>query len=240
MSYWKSILYVVLSFVSNNAFSQYTLDNALLKEDATAWYDQQVGLQHTLLQHGELATLTRKSSNSHAYYDKSTWTNTQITYGSQTFHNIPALYDIEEDALIITNNLGPSYAAFPLKLRKELVERFEMGDAHFIYIPESVGWHSGGFYKALYEGKTISLLSKVFKRLELKYGVLIYKESQHYFVKKDGEYYRLKRLSALLRLYPEHKKEIRQHKRALSLGKVDKSANEDKLARLVEYCENLK
>lgn len=237
---WKPALAVILSLIAKSTFAQYPIDNILLEGDGTSWYDHQIGLQHTLLQHGELAVLTRKSPNSHAYYGKSAWTDMHITYRNQAFYNVSALYNIEEDALIIVNNLGPSFTAYPIKLQKEHVERFEIGDDSFVYIDEQVSWHAKGFYKAIYEGEEVSLLSKVFKRLDLKHRVLTYKENNHYFLKRDGQFYRLKRLSGLLKLYPEYKKEIRQYKRELSLGKVDKPANEDKLSRLVEFCENLK
>lgn len=240
MRSWKSFLFLILLLTSNGAFAQYPITDDLLKGNVTAWYDQQIGLQHTLLQHGELAVLTRKSPNSHAYYGKSAWVDMHIIYRNQTFYNVPTLYDIEEDALIIVNNLGPSFSAYPIKLQKEHVERFEIGDDTFVYIDEQVSWHAKGFFKAIYEGEEVSLLSKVFKRLDLKYKVLTYKENNHYFLKKGGQYYRLKRLSGLLKLYPDHKKEIRQYKRELALGKIDKPANEEKLSRLIEFCENLK
>lgn len=240
MRSWKSFLFLILLLTSKGAFAQYPITDDLLKSNVTAWYDQQIGLQHTLLQHGELAVLTRKSPNSHAYYGKSVWVDMHITYRNMTFYNVPTLYDIEEDALIIVNNLGPSFSAYPIKLQKEHVERFEIGDDTFVYIDEQVSWHAKGFFKAIYEGEEVALLSKVFKRLDLKYKVLTYKENNHYFLRKDGQYYRLKRLSGLLKLYPDHKKEIRQYKRELALGKIDKPANEAKLSRLIEFCENLK
>ena len=240
MRYWKPILLIAFSLIAKNANAQYATDNISLEGDVVSWYDQQISLQHTLLQHGELAALTRKSPNSHAYYGKSSWADTRITYRNQTFYNVSALYDLEEDALIIINNLGPAFTAYPLKLQREHIQSFEIEGSRFVYVKDQVSWHKNGFFKAVYEGENLSLLSKVFKRLDLRHRVLTYNESQHYFLKKDGQYHRLKRLSALLRLYPEHKKEIRQYKRALSLGKIDKPANEEKLARLIEYCENLK
>lgn len=240
MSSWKLSLTIVLSLIAKSTLAQYPIADDLLKGNVTAWYDQQIGLQHTLLQHGELATLTRKSPNSHAYYGNSAWVDMDIIYRNQTFYNVPALYDIEEDALIIVNNLGPSFNPYPIKLQKEHVGRFELGDDTFVYIDEQVSWYAKGFFKAVYEGEEILLLSKVFKRLDLKHKVLTYRENNHYFLKRDGQFYRLKRLSGLLKLYPEHKKEIRQYKRELALGKIDKPANEDKLSRLIEFCENLK
>lgn len=237
---WKYILSMLLGVLATSTVcAQYQIDSLSLKGDLTGWYDQQVGLHQTVLQHGELATIVRKSPNSHAYFQQSTWIKTSITYSNQTFRNVPALYDIENDKLIISNNLKAPFTAVPLELRKELVERFEMGDNHFVYVDEPVSWHQKGFFKAVYEGDSIDLLSKVFKRLELKYSRLTYKEAQQYFLKKGGRYYRLRRLSGLLKLFPEHKREIRQYKKELSLRRIDNPANEGKLALLVGYCDNL-
>lgn len=69
----KSFLVLFLLLISKGAFAQYPIADDLLKSNVTAWYDQQIGLQHTLLQHGELVALTRKSPNSYAYYGKSAW-----------------------------------------------------------------------------------------------------------------------------------------------------------------------
>lgn len=236
----KFILSILMASTSSDTFAQYSIDSISLEGDITKWYDQQLGLQHTVLQHGELASISRKSPNSHAYFEQSSWVSTNITYCDQTFSDIPALYDIENDKLIITNNLGTSFAAFPLELRKDLVDRFEMEGARFIYVNEAVSWHQKGFFKAVYEGESIDLLSKVFKRLEFKYGILTYKQTEHYFLRKEGQYHRLKRLSGLLKLFPEHKRDIRQYRKELSLRRIDDPANEGKLALLIKYCENLK
>lgn len=238
-SYLKYILSLLGALTISNASAQYQIDSLSLQGDITGWYDQRLGLQNTVLQHGELATIVRKSPNSHAFFQQSTWIKTNITYSGQTFRNILAVYDIENDKLIISNNLGASFNGVPLELRKELVERFQMGDNRFIYVEDAVSWHEKGFFKAVYEGDSIDLLSKVFKRLEFKYSRLTYKEAQQYFLKKDGRYHRLRRLSGLLKLFPEHKREIRQYKKELSLRRIDNPKNEGKLALLVGYCENL-
>lgn len=236
---FKFILSLLWALSISNAFAQYQIDSLSLQGDITGWYDRQLGLQYTVLQHGELATIARKSPNSHAFYKKGTWINTDITYANQTFRNVPALYDIENDKLIIANNLSGPFKPVPLELRKELVEQFEMGGNRFVYVDDAVSWHQKGFFKAVYEGDSIELLSKIFKRLELKYGRLTYQESQQYFLKKDGRYHRLRKFSGLLRLFPAYRREIRQYKKALSLRRINNPANEQKLALLISYCENL-
>ena len=235
----KLMMSVLLTVVGSDVFAQYNSESISLEGDMTQWYDQQIGWQNTVLQHGELAALTRKSPNSHAYYKQSTWVQAKISYCNQSFSGVPALYDIENDRLIIKNNMGTSFAAFPLELRKEQVQYFEIEESRFVYVNEPVSWHQGGFFKAVYEGDSIALLSKIYKRLELKYGILTYQQTHQYFIKKEGVYHRLKRFSGLLRLFPEYKRDIRQYKKELSLRRISNPSNEDKLALLIAYCENL-
>ncbi len=239
MTFIKIVVSLALSLICHCASAQYALDSLFSMDNAEEWYDQQVGLQNTVLQHGELELQSRKSRTSHAYFEAETWRDIRISYCHQTFENIPALYNIEEDVLIVKNNLGPSFATFPIKLRKELVSCFEIGSARFEYIDEPVGWHEKGFFKVSYRGDSLLLLDKVFKRIQVHEGSLRYTQDHHYFLKKEGHYHRLKRLSTLIKLFPEHKKEIRQYKRRLSLRKLDNPANEEKLARLIRYCDSL-
>ena len=235
----KFTLFAVLSMTSQVVLSQYPIDSVSQQGDLTKWYDKHIGLENTILHHAEVAKLSRKSPNSHAYYNDNSWVKADITYCSQKFRNISALYNIEDDVLIISNELSPTYTAFPMKLQKELVSSFQIGDSHFEFIREPVSWHENSFYKVAFRGESITLLSKVFKRPELKDGIFTYIQFHHYFLKKDGKYYRLKRLSHLLKLFPDHKKEIRQYKKQLALRKLDKPSNEKKLVQLISYCESL-
>ena len=132
MIYFKCIVVVWLVLAALGSFAQYNIDSVSLKGDFRAWYDQQVGLENTVLQHGELATIGRKSPNSHAYYESSTWLSANVVYCNQMFRDISVLYNIEDDVLFISNNLAPTFTASPLKLRKELVSQFEIGHARFV------------------------------------------------------------------------------------------------------------
>lgn len=237
MNNLKLVLSITLSLLYMYGLAQHAIDSVLLHNGVTKWYDQQVGLTNTVLQHGELATLTRKSPNSHAYYENSTWRLAIINYRSQTFSDIPSIYNIEEDILVIQNNLGRSSASLPLVLQKELVSFFEIENSHFEYVNETVGQHKKGFYKIAYQGKVIVLLCKVFKMLDVRDGIVSYMQSHHYFVKKDNQYFRIKNLSGLISLFPDHKKEIRQYRKKLIIPKLDNPSYEDELVQLIAYCD---
>lgn len=237
MNYLRAVLPAILLLACKCSLAQYAIDSVSLRDGVTRWYDQQVGLTNTILQHGELATLTRKSPNSHAYYESSTWRSAIINYRSQTFTDIPSIYNIEEDILVIQNNLGRSSASLPLVLQKELVSFFKIENSHFEYVNETVGQHQKGFYKIAYRGKVIVLLCKVFKMLDVRDGIVSYMQSHHYFVKKDNQYFRIKNLSGLISLFPDHKKEIRQYRKNLSIPKLDNPSYEDRLVQLIAYCD---
>ncbi len=225
--------------ISQQVLAQMMVDSMMVEQTTVDWYDKQVGRHNSILQYGELADLTRKSLNSHPYYGNDKWVLTNLVYYGQTFNNVYALFDIEQDILIVRNNLGTRIEANPIKLRKDGISSFTIGSEKFEQLDDKLSWQHQGFFKVVYKGDSLVLLCKIFKDLEFESRSLTYKDYNHYFLKRENKYYRLKRLSQLLKIYPQFKKEIRQQKKLLKLRKLDNPINENKLGQLIEFCETL-
>lgn len=216
--------------------AQYALENFSLDSTAQSWYDDHVGLANTALLNGEQFTFTRKSPNSHLFYESNTWLNMDIVYFGQSFSGIQAMYDLETDQLVVYNPLDP---ASPMILLKEQVSAFDIGNAHFERI-EQVGFRTNEFYQVLYRGQQLALMYKVYKRLKITSGIFTYELSYDPLLKVNDEYRSFVRFGAIKRYFPEHKKELKRFKKGIALrGRLDRKDRQQKLSKLVAYCDQL-
>lgn len=224
-------------FWSSVLSAQYSLSGFSLSDDPVSWYDNQVGTENTLLLNGEKVEFTRKSPVSHAYYLEMIWIDMEITYSGQLFRKVPALYNLEEDFLIVKK---PNSIATPFKLTRDLVSSFKTGEDHFIFINDTINHRPEGYYKLLYESENMRLLGKVFKQLNIVSGVLTYTQDQEYFLEVANSYHRVVRFGDLKKLFPAYKRELKVRKKELSLKGRYTEGKEARLVQLVKFCDNIK
>ncbi len=235
----QSIIIVFLFIMGvNNLHAQYLLGDFSLSRGMESWYDEQVGLENTLLLNGKKFDFTRKSSNSHAFYKDQSWVKMDITYFGHTFEAIDALYNLEDDLLIIKN---PNDDVTPIQLTTGQVTSFDMGDAYFEMIEHQVGYRTSGFYQILFRGEQVELISRISKSLQIVSGRLSYVTNYYPYIKSgDGDYKLITRFGNLKRMFPSHKQKLRKFKKNIGLkGRLDNGEKFDGFVRLMEYCDNL-
>jgi hypothetical protein len=228
-------LFFIVSFT--NLHAQYSIESFSLKGDMKSWYDGQIGLENSVLMNGERIKMTRKSPVSHAYFNQDSWLLMDIEYCGQTFREVSALFNLEEDFVIIKSINGGNY---PIKLTSAQVASFRVGQDHFVWVSEPIGFRAEGFYKLLYGGDDLSLICKVYKKLEIVSGIPTYVLNKEYFLKKEGEYQRIRSFALLKKYFPASKKEINVAKKEFGIkGRFENPNNEYKLGQLMEFCDNL-
>ncbi|MEQ8552573.1 MAG: hypothetical protein RIC53_07960 [Cyclobacteriaceae bacterium] len=229
------IIFLLCSVILSHA--QYKLGEFTLEGDLYTWYDSAVALENTVLLRGELFTFTRKSPKSHAFYKVKSWRPIDLVYFGQEFHDVPALYDLEEDRLIIKNPLD---ITAPIELIKNQVSFFDIGGEHFEYISNKVGYRTKEYYHIIYRGDQLDLLYKIEKKLVINSGVLVYEENYAPLLKVGGTYEEIIRFSELKKLFPAYKKELKLFKKSIGLsGRLDTREKQKLFGRLVEYCDQL-
>lgn len=234
----RAIIVFLLTIGISQLHAQYLLGEFSLSKDMEPWYDDQVGLENTLLINGKKFVFTRKSPNSHAFYKQQSWVKMNIKYFGHTFQAIDALYNLEDDLLIIKN---PKDEVTPIQLSTDQVTSFDIEDAHFELIEDQVGYKASGFYQILYRGNHVQLISRISKSLEIVSGRLTYVTNYYPYLKNgDGDYKLVTRFTGVKRMFPTHKQELRRFKKNIGLrGRLDDGEKFVGFVRLMEYCDNL-
>jgi hypothetical protein len=124
-----------------------------------------------------------------------------VVYDGILYQDLPLLYDLVKDHLIVFN-----YAGDQISLATEKIKEFSLPGHRFMQI-------AGLYYDLLCSGKVI-LLSRRIKTIEESIVDLqvVYtaSEKDKYFIVRDGVSYSVGNLNGLLDLLKDKKKEIRQ------------------------------
>jgi hypothetical protein len=139
--------------------------------------------------------------NGHAFFETQTAQTGSIVYEGIWYPDVPILYDIIRDELVVPSPSGELFVVAP-----EKVKEFYLPGHHFINA-------SPGYYDLLCTG-TITLLAKRSKKiLESLEGSEIVRSIEYhdnYYVEKDGVRHSIGNLRSLLSLMKDKKKEITQ------------------------------
>lgn len=152
----------------------------------------------------------------HAFYRSGEWEKGSVLYDGLWYHDIPMLYDVYRDELVISHpNL------IPVILFSERVSQFVIKGEEFVYLRENENEIAGkGFYQVLKHGKAV-VYKKSFKLLDEKIeGQQIQREfflKEQFFVRMNNVYYRIKRQQDLLNVFKDKNREVNQYKNQLKL-----------------------
>jgi hypothetical protein len=138
----------------------------------------------------------------HQYFLQDNFANGDIFYGNTLYTNVPLLYDIVRDEIVI--NLYKR--DFRIKLLNEKIDHFTIGNKRFERIDP------GGFFEVLYKGKATALAKRV-KRI---INSLNTEEPSRFitldklFVFTNNNYFPVDDRSSLLKAFADKKNLVRQ------------------------------
>jgi len=166
------------------------------------------------------------------------WSFGNIQIQDREYKDVPLLYDIYTDDLILLHLQSTSFNL--IRLIKEYIQGFNLGDRYFINLAYSPYLETGlnpGFYELLFAGK-ISLLSKRRQLLKTEDAISSFSRKDIIYLVKDGQAHRISnRKSVVAAIGESHKKSIysflKKEKNRL------KKANNDQWLRLVKYLNTL-
>lgn len=184
------------------------------------WYDQLVGVENTPLFNGVEYIFDYSSSRDKTpFFNSPEFKFGNVVYNNQKYFDIPLIYDVYNDEVIIkiTNTKQETL----LKLISNKVNGFNIGDASFIGIMQEDIF---SFYKIVGTEKNLLLLKKL-KKSKLKKinnGRVFFE-----YLDKEPEYYLFQNSiltpinsnNALISIYPEFKKELKQALKNLDFSK---------------------
>ncbi len=172
-----------------------------------------------------------------AYYMGYEWRPADISYDGVTYTNVPALYDVYKDVLVVQlPDKQDNYSLSGAKLAQ-----FTLLGHTFIRIDADTinADFKPGFYDLLYLGKSLAL-AKTVKTLQntgTKITDKSFVEEKTYYLKYNGIYYEAGSEGAALRVFKDKKKELQQYIK--SSGIKFRRDPEQALVKIAAYYDHL-
>lgn len=136
--------------------SQTSADTALLslqKKNAIDLYYQSLQTQSGLYNGSEYVPYVNSLKEGHPYFDTTKMLNGSVFYNGMLYNNVPMLYDIIKDELIIQHY----NKVFYLQLIKSKIDSFNLMSHAFVHMGKDSSRKDNlreGFYDLLHDGKT--------------------------------------------------------------------------------------
>jgi hypothetical protein len=211
----KRFFYILLICGLSQHLAAQNADDTTLHENALnaiGVYYQNLGEESPLYNGSEYIEYAYTLQEGHPFFQVVNFINGNVNVDGMIFHDVPMLYDIVKDQLIIQD----FQKVYKINLPADRVRQFFLLGHLFVHLNASDQVKTG-FYDQLYKGK-ISLFAKREKKILEKYSNIQISKvviSQNvYYIKKDGVYYTIKNKSSLFSALKSKKKEVQQYLKA--------------------------
>ncbi|WP_303309438.1 hypothetical protein [Hymenobacter sp. BT730] len=205
-------------------------------------YEALVQDQSQLYNGKEYVDYTRyyRKAEGHQFFESNKLQPGSVQYQGHTYPNIPLLYDIRLDQVI----LQQPATSFYLHLVEENVAAFMLGAHRFLRLenqPASPHPISTGFYELLLDGpvRVLAKRQKEMKELsDQKIYYPVFRSIDQLFLQVGNAYYPVNKLSSVFNALPAQRKELQKFSRSHKLG-FKKATREAHLVQLIGYYNSL-
>ena len=174
----------------------------------------------------------------HPYFISDDWAVGSIVYDNELNENVPMMYDIRNDKVVIDHFSSRN----KIELVSKKISEFNMQGHTFVALmPDSSKQIQEGFYDQLYKGK-IKVYARRTKqyqeRIEANILIPSFAEKNRYFLFKGGKYFVVNSKASVLDVLNDKKKILKQY-----LGKSRiryKKEKEKVLVMLAGYYDTLR
>jgi hypothetical protein len=176
----------------------------------------------------------------HPFFSDNTWKPATIYTESNIYNVNNVKYDLLLDYLVLLYT--DDSLTYPVYLNREIAGKFDIYDHHFEYLDDfsnkGIKELLPGYYEIAYGGKTTFLIRRIKVKTYDTSGMDgIYSDRIYFFVKKGGNYARLKRKKDLYNLLDDHRKEI---KTFLNTNNIRFSGDDyGQTVKVLEYYDSL-
>ncbi|GAB3240023.1 hypothetical protein GCM10027346_33740 [Hymenobacter seoulensis] len=212
------------------------------KKQVEQRYAQAIQDQSQLYNGAEYFNYTRyyQEVRGHQFFMSPTEQPGSVYYGGHQYANVPLLYDIRLDQVIIKQPTS----SFSLKLVDEQVKNFSIHGHTFIRLEKDSVANQNitpGYYDLLLD-KSIKLLAKHTKRMQAQPSQNTtraeFTAADRYFIQKGNTYYAIKSKGSIISLFPESRKQLQKFARTNKLS-FNKETREADIIQLLRYYTTL-
>jgi len=196
--------------ISQSLIAQLSVSDSAFSTAINTYYHS-LGDQSPLYNGSEYLESGTVLQEGHVFFESQIFVKGTIWFDGMLFTDVPTLYDIVKDEVIIEHYSG----GYKINLPAEKIEYFTLGTHKFVRLaPDSSGQIKAGFYEILYDRET-KLFAKRIKRIREEHSnyqiTNVIVQSNSRYIKKGGIYYPIKNLHSLLAVLKTKKKEIQQY-----------------------------
>lgn len=224
----RSLKVLFLSLISYTSFSQVKLDS--LESLFGTWYDSVVKQEVGELMYNSIYLTNLRGRTTHQYFERRDWQNGSLILSGELYSNVPMLFDIEREQLIIKH--PDSYRIDGIAVNMDSLQSFILAGHHFRKY-KFLG--ASSFYDVLVDGKNVSLLAKRKKKSSAKKEGIELDAITNYFIPANDQLISLKGIKTLMKLYPQHKITIKSIKKEEKI----RIRKEDTVVRFVELLDGM-
>ncbi len=166
-----------------------------------------------ILSGAEYTSLNYNPSKGHPFFLNSYFTSANIVYEGLEYTNIPLLYDLVQDQVVIGDVNRPNLMVV---LDKAKISQFQVQGHLFVYVQPSESTNTlfkAGHLESLNNGEVKVLVqrTKTPSGRESETNVIItFKEKNTYFLLKDNTYYPIRSKKDAFKVLADRKRELQQ------------------------------
>lgn len=214
--------------------------HAKAEKNIETYFNKAIGSQSRLFNGFSYVGYRSNIDGSPYFLEENLFRNGTVFYDGFKYENVPLLYDVYKDMLISKNY----ESSLQFSLISDRVSSFTILDHHHVYINTSKDSinipFKSGFLELLHDGKA-QVLVKRSSSLQQTSGTSdlrkYFLSRTQFFVKKDGNYFKITNESSFLKLFKDHKAEM---KRLLKTNAVKFRKEPTKaMVLLATYFDNL-
>jgi hypothetical protein len=186
------------------------------------------------LYNGSAYTEYLAQKDEHPYFVDE-WIEGTVLYDAEYHTNVPILYDVVLDRIIIDNG----FTIKKVMLVHEKVKAFTIGKSRFVHITD--GSLPEGHYQLAYDGDVkvyIHHKKTLQSRIVDRVIVNQFEDRKTYYIYKDGKFTSVRGKGSVIKVFRDKKKELKKFTRDNRLAfRSDRGRD---MSRLAEYYDQLK
>ena len=235
----KRLPYILVICISSLNLSAQSADSSLRQNVSKIVdvYYQSLGEQSPLYNGSQYIEYPFIIQDGHPFFGSQGFVNATIRFDGMTFDEVPTLYDIVRDQVVILDY----HRYYKINLPADKIEQFELGGHTFVrVVQDSLNEMKTGFYEQLYQGRA-TLFAKREKKISQQYSNMeinnvVYSHS-FYYIKKGDLFYQVTSKKSLLNILKPKQKEVQQYLKKNNIK--FKKAPEKATLMAVEYYDQL-
>jgi len=235
----RQLLYILLITICSLTLQAQGVDSSARQNVSKIIdvYYQSLGEQSPIYNGSQYIEYPFLIQDGHAFFGSQDFATATIHFEGMTFTEVPTLYDIVRDQVVILDY----HKIYKINLPTDKIQGFELSGHTFVrLVHDSLNGIKSGFYEQLYIGK-IALFAKRQKKFLQEYSNMevnnVVLSKSFYYIRKESRFYPVNSKRTLLNILKPKQKEVQRY---LKKNKIKFNKDHENASLIaVEYYDQL-